>query len=149
MITTINRSALVTYSAEAMYDLVADVGSYPSFIKGCRKVTVLERNESYLLMDMELGVGGIHYAFTTRNKLVVPESIVMTLESGPFKKLDGTWRFKSLTEEACKVSLDMEFEFKSRAMSIASSSLFSHVANNLVAEVCTRADALYGSRGHD
>jgi len=147
MITTINRSALVTYSAEAMFSLVADVESYPRFIKGCHKVEVLERNEDYLLMHMELGVGGIRYAFTTRNTMFAPELIVMGLESGPLKKLDGTWRFKPLGEDACKVSLDMEFEVKSRVASVASSNLFSRVANNLVAKVCSRADVLYKEQG--
>jgi ribosome-associated toxin RatA of RatAB toxin-antitoxin module len=68
----------------------------------------------------------------------------MTLEDGPFKHFRGDWSFTPLSDTACKVELDMEFDFSSKTLSFAASSLFSGVANNLVDSLCQRADDVYG-----
>ena len=68
----------------------------------------------------------------------------MDLQRGPFKRLSGEWSFKALTASACKVMLDLEFEFNSLSVGIASSSLFTSVANNLVDALAQRAQEVYG-----
>jgi ribosome-associated toxin RatA of RatAB toxin-antitoxin module len=55
------------------------------------------------------------------------------------------WRFKPLTPQACKVSLDLEFEFNNMAVGLAASKLFSTMANELVDSLCRRADQIYGN----
>jgi ribosome-associated toxin RatA of RatAB toxin-antitoxin module len=81
----------------------------------------------------------------TRNSLQAPSIIEMNLEDGPFKRLKGVWRFKALTPQACKVSLDLEFEFNNMAVGLAASKLFSTMANELVDSLCRRADQIYGN----
>ena len=138
--TVISRSALVMHSAQAMYDLVNDVASYPQFMDGCVAVEVFEHTEQTMLARLVLKKAGVQISLVTRNSLQSPRQIEMHLEDGPFKKLKGLWLFKPLTEEACKVSLDLEFEFKNKGLGLAASSLFSGVANNLVDSLCPRAD---------
>ena len=138
--TVISRSALVMHSAQAMYDLVNDVASYPQFMDGCAAVEVFEHTEQTMLARLVLKKAGVQISLVTRNSLQSPRQIEMHLEDGPFKKLKGLWLFKPLTEEACKVSLDLEFEFKNKGLGLAASSLFSGVANNLVDSLCQRAD---------
>lgn len=70
----------------------------------------------------------------------------MRLEEGPFKRLQGEWRFVSLTESACKVSLQLEFEFKTGIAKLAGGRLFTQVANNLVAATTERADVIAAQR---
>ena len=82
----------------------------------------------------------------TRNRLQSPSMIEMSLEDGPFKRLKGVWTFKSLTPQACKVSLDLEFEFNNMAVGLAAAKLFSTMANELVDSLCRRADEVYGSK---
>jgi len=82
----------------------------------------------------------VQISLMTRNNLSAPSEIEMTLEDGPFKTFLGVWKFTALTDTACKVSLDLDFEFKSRGLGLAASNLFSGVANKLVDSLCTRAD---------
>lgn len=147
--TVISRSALVMHSAQAMYDLVNDVASYPQFMDGCAAVEVFEHTEQTMLARLDLKKAGVQISLMTRNSLQSPRQIEMQLEDGPFKKLKGLWLFKPLTEEACKVSLDLEFEFSSRGMGLAASNLFSGVANNLVDSLCQRADRVFLEQSND
>ncbi len=144
MLTTIQRSALLTHSARNMFDLVNDVESYPRFMDGCVGAQVLEQSEAHMLARLELSRGGVTQSFTTHNTLYPHERIELKLADGPFKRLDGVWLFKPLTENACKVSLELSFEFNSLLASVASSSLFSHVANHLVDALARRAATVYG-----
>ena len=144
---TVKRSALVMHSAEQMYRLVNDVSSYPEFMDGCIGVEVVEHSDTSMLARLDLKKAGVKISFMTRNKLRAPETIEMTLEDGPFKTFRGLWEFKPLTDEACKLSLDLEFEFNNRGLGLASSNLFASVANNLVDSLCQRADLLLKGDG--
>ena len=141
----VQRSALVKHTAQSLFDLVNDVASYPQFMDGCQASEVLEQSESLMVARLELKKGGVKTSFMTRNRLQAPSVIEMRLEEGPFKSLTGVWRFKPLTSEACKVSLDLEFEFNNMAVGLAASKLFSTMANQLVDSLCRRADQIYGN----
>lgn len=141
---TIERSALVNYSAAQMYALVDDIEQYPQFMQGCINAEVLERKDDEVLGKLTLGRAGLRYTFTTNNKLVPNESMDMSLVEGPFRKFSATWRFKALSEEACKVSLAMEFEWAGGLLGVAMEKLFQHSANTLVDELVNRAHQLYG-----
>ena len=93
---------------------------------------------------MTLGRAGIEQTITTRNDLFAPEQIEMSLVKGPFKRLKGHWRFTPMGDDACKVSLEMEFEFASRLLSMAFGRLFQQIAGQLVDAFTKRADELYG-----
>ena len=143
---TVQRSALVMHSAQAMFDLVNDVANYPLFMEGCQSAEVLEQTEHQMVARLDLKKGGVKTSFMTRNKLQAPSVIEMSLEDGPFRRLKGVWRFKALTPQACKVSLDLEFEFNSMAVGLAASKLFSNMANELVDSLCRRADQIHGNK---
>lgn len=140
----VQRSALVMHSDQAMFDLVNDVANYPQFMDGCQSAEVFEHSDVMMVARLDLKKAGVKTSFMTRNRLNSPTTIEMSLEDGPFKTLRGVWHFKALTPEACKVSLDLEFEFNSMAMGMAASKLFSNMANNLVDSLCRRADQVYG-----
>lgn len=141
---SIERSALVSYSAAQMYALVDDIEQYPAFMHGCQSAEVLSRSENEMVGKLTLGKAGLHYTFTTRNALVPNESMDMSLLEGPFKKFSATWRFEALAEEACKVSLHMNFEWAGGLLGAAMGKLFQHSANTLVDELVNRAHVLYG-----
>ena len=117
--TTINKSALVPYSAAEMFALVDDIDAYPEFLPGCRRTSVLSRSGDEVRATIELSKGGVEKAFTTCNRAQQNKMIEVRLIEGPFKHLNGFWRFDPLGEAGCKVSLDLEFEFASRLLSAA------------------------------
>jgi ribosome-associated toxin RatA of RatAB toxin-antitoxin module len=141
---TVNRSALVRHTPKQMFELVNDFESYPEFLPGCRHARLIERDDVHLIGEMTLGRAGIEQTIKTRNELYTPERIEMSLVSGPFKRLKGRWRFIPMGEDACQVSLEMEFEFASRLLSMAFGKIFQQIAGQLVDAFTKRANELYG-----
>mgnify|MGYP001160808602 FL=1 len=144
MSTSINRTALLPYSAQKMFDIVNDVTSYPDYMDNCIGSEIIQQDESFMVARLDLKKGFLQHSFTTHNILFEPERISMTLEKGPFSKFRGEWIFKELDKNSCKVSLDLEFEFSSFSVGLASNQLFTSVANNLVDALSTRAKEVYG-----
>lgn len=141
---TVNRSALVRHTNQAMFDLVNDFERYPEFLPGCRRARLLEYDESHLVGELTLAKAGVEQSFTTRNELYAPDRIELSLVSGPFKRLQGQWLFTPMGETTCKVSLEMNFEFSNRLLGLAFGRLFSQVAGQLVSSFAKRADEVYG-----
>jgi ribosome-associated toxin RatA of RatAB toxin-antitoxin module len=142
---SVHRQALVAHPPVQMYDLVADVESYPEFLPWCRSAVVLMRNDDEVRATVTLAKGSVEKSFTTCNRLQRNKMIEMRLVEGPFRHLEGYWRFDALDEgRATKVSLDLEFEFSSRLVALAIGPVFNQVANSLVDAFVARARALYG-----
>ena len=143
---TVKKSALVLYSAAEMYDLVNDIKSYPQFLPWCRSSQVVVYTDEELRATIEIDKGAVHKTFTTTNRMQKHKMIDIRLLEGPFKRLEGYWRFESLRADACKISLDMEFEFSNTLFRKAIEPVFKQIANSLVDAFCKRAVELYGQR---
>ena len=144
--TSISKSALVPYSPAEMFALVEDIEAYPQFLPWCSKARMLERNADEVRATIALSKGGVDKAFTTCNRIQPGKMIEMRLVEGPFRHLEGFWRFAPLGSDGCKVSLDMEFEFASRMLDLVVGPVFSQVANSLVDSFQQRAVEVYGKR---
>jgi ribosome-associated toxin RatA of RatAB toxin-antitoxin module len=145
-VSTVRKQALVSYSANEMFELVDDVDSYPQFLPWCRTARVLARNAEEVRATIEIAHGALHKSFTTRNRLQKGKMIEMRLVEGPFRQLEGFWRFDPLDQHACKVSLDLEFEFSSRLIGMALGPIFHQVTGSLVDAFCRRAEQVHGKR---
>ena len=141
--TCISKTALIPYSAAKMYELVADVDSYQHFLPWCGSSKVISQTEDEVKGQVEIQHMGMNKTFTTLNKMQQNELIEMCLVDGPFKQLNGFWRFNALDENACKISLDLEFEFSNKIMSMAFGPVFSQIANSMVDAFCKRAIKVY------
>jgi ribosome-associated toxin RatA of RatAB toxin-antitoxin module len=139
----VSRSALIGYSAQQMFDLVNDIEQYPQFMQGCRSARVISKTDTELVGELSLAKAGITQTFVTRNTLIAPSRIEMRLEEGNFSKFSAVWQFEALTEAACKVSFDMEFDFKYGLVDLAVGKLVSGSANNLVDALVDRAKLVY------
>jgi len=130
--TQIARSALVRRSASHMFDLVNEVEAYPQRFGWCEGARILERSDTEMLARLELKMGGLRTAFTTRNRLLRPQSIELRLVEGPFTKLSGSWIFTELAEDASKVALSLNFETAGRLMGSALAIGFQGLADRMV-----------------
>ena len=143
--TNIERSALVMFSAEQMFDLVNDVASYPQFLPGCRSAEVLHSGPQVLEARLDLARAGLRQSFITRNRLQRPEHMQLTLVNGPFTEFNGSWQFTALSEAACKVVFTLSFSVQNRLLGTAAEKLFSGLANQIVDAMCARAQQLYST----
>jgi ribosome-associated toxin RatA of RatAB toxin-antitoxin module len=138
--TQIHRHALVRHSATRMYTLVNDVASYPRRFSWCDGSEVLESSDMHMLARLDVRVAGIKTSFTTRNTLSFPQRIQLQLQEGPFKEFKGEWLFHALDEEACKVSLNLDFEMSGKWLGSALAIGFQGFADKLVDEFCREAN---------
>lgn len=138
--TSIQRHALVRHSARRMFDLVNDVAAYPARFPWCESSQVLEVSDTHMLARLDLRLAGLRTSFTTRNTLEAPTRIDLQLVEGPFRKLTGAWHFHSLAEDACKVSLAMDFEVAGKVLGSALAIGFQGVADRMVDDFCREAD---------
>jgi len=139
----VERSILVHYSAEQMFHLVADVQSYPQFLPWCGGADIAAGDDEELIAWIDIDYHGLRSRFSTRNRLVYPRELKMSLIDGPFKSLEGVWHFKALRGDACKVRLVMHYEFASGVLGRAVGLVFDAIANSMIDSFARRADALY------
>ncbi|WP_018694062.1 type II toxin-antitoxin system RatA family toxin [Algicola sagamiensis] len=140
----IQRSALVMFSAEAMYRLVNDIPAYPEFVPDCSAAEVIHSTPDAVTASLEISKGGLRKWFTTRNELQPNKAVIMNLVDGPFKTLTGGWTFHALDNKACKVELTLDFEFSNKMVELAFGKLFHHMANGMVKAFTERAKQVYG-----
>ncbi|KXI29926.1 type II toxin-antitoxin system RatA family toxin [Paraglaciecola hydrolytica] len=141
----VSRSALVGYSAEAMFDLINDVARYPEFIPGCAQTEVLAQDEESMRASLLISKAGVKQWFTTQNNLKRGEYIQMNLVDGPFSELTGGWTIKTLNASACKIELNLDFAFSSKLVEFAFGKVFNAIASNMVVAFTERAKQIYSS----
>ncbi|QFU23578.1 SRPBCC family protein [Shewanella eurypsychrophilus] len=139
----ITRSVLVRFSAMQMYEIVNDVESYKEFLPGCVGGKVLEFDGETMLASVDVAKAGISKTFTTRNQVIPGKSIQLVLDNGPFNHLVGEWRFTELTEDACKIDFELNFEFSSSLVEIAFGKVFKELMSSMVTAFTGRAKVIY------
>src|SRR5476649_1596912 len=137
--TIIQRSALVPYSARQMFELVNNIEDYPRFLPWCGSSQILTRTDTEIEASLDIAWSGVHKTFTTRNRLHPYDHIEIELITGPFRHLEGRWTFVALDNEACKVCLDLEVDFRGGLVDMMFQPIFNHIANSLVEAFCKRA----------
>jgi len=141
----VSRSAIVPFSASEMYALVDNIEAYPDFLPWCESTVVHKRDGGVVEATLEIHRVGISKSFTTRNTNQQDESIGLALIGGPFRQLSGGWVFQVLGDSGCKVSLELEFEFRNPVTDKLFGSFFEASCNSLVDAFTQRAAAVYGS----
>ena len=135
---------MVPYSARQMFELVNGIDDYPRFLPWCSKSKVISRTDEEVVAELEISWKGMHKSFTTRNSLHPYGSMDIGLVDGPMKHMQGKWQFVAMNEHACKVLLDLEFEFAGGFIDMIFQPIFQSIANSLVDAFCQRAVELYG-----
>ena len=142
--TLVQKSALVKYSAQQMFDLVNDIESYPQFLPWCSGSRIIKRENDVIEAELMISKGGFKKSFSTRNSINKDERITVSLLDGPFSYLEGVWNFLPLREDASKISLDLEFEMSGVLANLAFGAVFNQICNTMVASFTERAKAVYG-----
>lgn len=145
---THSESRQLPYSAQQMYDLVADVAQYPEFLPwtaAARVRSEVEQPGGTILMEADLVVSFkvFRERFTSRVTLW-PEARKIDTEylDGPFKHMISNWEFVD-TESGCDVRFFVDFEFRNRLLQSAAGLFFYEAMQRIVRAFETRADALY------
>jgi ribosome-associated toxin RatA of RatAB toxin-antitoxin module len=139
----VEKTVLVGHSAARMYALVDEVEQYPEFLPWCGGVDLLKRDDRFTSATLHIDYHGIKQHFTTENEKVYPSLMDIKLVHGPFRHLEGVWRFIPLAEDACKIEFRLNYEFSNAFLEKLISPVFSHIANTFVDAFVERADKVY------
>lgn len=136
------------FSAQQMYDLVADVGSYPEFLPWTAAARVRsitdEGDRSVMLADLVISFKVFRERFGSKVTLW-PEQKRIDTEyiDGPFQYLESRWDFVDLPE-GCEVKFEVDFEFRNRLLQGAAGLFFNEAMQRVVRAFEARAKELYG-----
>jgi coenzyme Q-binding protein COQ10 len=130
----------LAYTADELFSVVADVKDYPSFVPWCTGARIHRESEQEIVAELEIGFGPFRESFTSQVTLDRPRQVlVRATEGGPLERLTNTWTFTPEGERT-QVDLVVDFEFKSR--------LLDHAASTMFHEAATRTMAAFESRMH-
>lgn len=139
----VEKTVLVGHSAERMYNLVDKVEDYPRFLPWCGGVDLIRRDETATVATLHIDYHGIKQNFTTENHKAYPSTMEIKLVNGPFRHLEGDWRFIPLAEDACKIEFRLNYEFSNFLLEKLIAPVFSHIANTFVDAFVHRAEQIY------
>jgi coenzyme Q-binding protein COQ10 len=134
---------VVPYTPEQLFDLVADVGSYPRFLPWCVASRIRSRTETQLISDLTIGFGPFRESFTSRVTLDRPNRVVVKYENGPFRYLNNQWEFLP-HDGGTEVAFFVDFEFRSRILQAAIGVVFNEAVRRMVNAFRKRARDVYG-----
>lgn len=145
----------VPYTPEQMFDLVADVGSYPDFlpwISGARirKESETEQGGAQFEADLVISFTVFRESYTSLVTTIprrgdAPARIDVEAISGPFKKLVTRYAFHPVGEDACDMTFEVDFAFRGRLMQKAAGAAFDIAMRKVAAAFEARAKVLYGA----
>ncbi len=146
-----SESRPLQYSAEQMYDLVADVANYPEFLPWTsaariRSVTMQPDGSEVMEADLVVSFKLFREKFGSRVVLRRQEKEIETeYLDGPFKHMKSNWRFTP-EDTGCVVHFDVDFAFKNKILQAAAEFFFFEAMRRIVGAFETRATDLYGKR---
>jgi len=133
------------YSAEKMFDLVADVGRYSEFLPWVIATRVRSDDETELVADMLVGFKSLREKFTSRVDKQRPEEIKVHYVDGPLRDIDNRWLFRSLGPESCEIDFSVDFTFRNPLFEKLAGQYFDRAFRKMVSAFEERAAQLYGS----
>ncbi|MDX9700487.1 MAG: type II toxin-antitoxin system RatA family toxin [Rhodocyclaceae bacterium] len=139
----VKKLVLIEFTPAQMFELVDRCEDYQHFLPWCGGAEVHERSEILTVATIHINYHGIKAHFTTENSKHWPQEMHIRLKEGPFRHLDGGWRFIALGETACKIEFNLHYQFSSKLLEKALGPVFNHIANTFVDSFVKRAEQVY------
>jgi coenzyme Q-binding protein COQ10 len=140
----IHETKRMPYSAEQMFDLVADVGRYQEFLPWVVATRVKSDDGSEMIADMLVGFKALREKFTSRVEKERPRELRVHYVDGPMRDLENRWTFHPVDEHSCDVEFDVKFTFRNALFEKLAGQYFDKAFRKMVAAFETRAEELYG-----
>ena len=139
----------VGHGADEMFALVADIERYPEFVPLCQSLTVEREREkggrTVRVARMTVGYKAVRETFTCQVILdPARRRISVSYIDGPFEYMNNEWRFEPDGPDACTVHFDLDYKFRSRALSMLMGTMFDRAFARFVDAFEERAAEVYG-----
>ena len=141
----INQQRRLAWSAEEMFDLVADVKRYPEFLPWVVATRIKSDSETEMVADMMVGFSALREKFTSRVLKERPNRIAVEYLDGPLKRLSNTWEFRAEEDGGCVIDFNVDFTFRSAILEALAGQYLDRAFRKMVAAFEMRAEKVYGS----
>lgn len=141
----IRETRRLPYSAEQMFDLVADVSRYGEFLPWVVATRVKSDDGREMVADMLVGFKALREKFTSRVIKDRPGRLEVIYVDGPMRDLDNTWTFRDLPEGGCEIDFCVDFSFRNKMFEMLAGQYFDRAFRKMVEAFEERAGQLYGS----
>lgn len=131
------------FSAEQMFDLVADVARYAEFLPWVVATRVRTDSETEMVADMLVGFAALKEKFTSRVHKLRPTNIRVDYLDGPLKRLENDWTFLAIDERSCRIDFCVDFSFRNALFERLAGHHLDRAFRRMVGAFETRAAALY------
>ena len=133
----------LNYSDKQMFDLIIDVEKYPEFLPWCKSTNIYDKDTNIFYSDMEIGFNLIKEKFTSKVTTLHSKKIHSEAISGPFNKMNNIWEIENISHNKCRITLNIEFDFKSFLLRNLMGKLFEVSAIKMIDAFENRANYLY------
>lgn len=133
------------WSAEQMYDLVADVRRYAEFLPWVVATRIKSDDETVMVADMLVGFSALREKFTSRVLKDRNRSIKVEYLEGPLKNLANDWIFTPAQGGGCRIDFSVDFAFRNAIFEKLAGQYLDSAFRKMVAAFEKRAQQLYGS----
>ena len=143
---------IVNFTADQMYQLVADIDNYSEFLPWCNdskivEVTNIDNENKTLIADLEIGYKDLVYTYRSKVLLNDQElTIKVDFVHGPFKNLDNSWIFKKIDHRSCEIEFFIDFELEIGILNLLISKFFDKAFKKMVSSFENRANQIYESK---
>ncbi len=141
----IKKTVIVPFTPKQMFEIVNDIETYPNYLPWCSSTKIQDQTEDLLVGSIYLEYLKVKTHFTTRNKNTPYSHIDVQLVDGPFKELSGTWNFKALGENGCKIEFSLNYKFTNSLFEKIIGPVFEYITKNIVECFIKEAHIRHGS----
>ncbi|HWK42523.1 MAG TPA: type II toxin-antitoxin system RatA family toxin [Croceibacterium sp.] len=141
----VNETRRLPYSAEQMFDLVADVSRYGEFLPWVVATRVRSDDGHEMVADMLVGFKALREKFTSKVIKDRPGRLEVIYIDGPMRDLDNVWLFRQLDDGGCEIDFSVNFSFRNKMFEMLAGQYFDRAFRKMVAAFEERADQLYGN----
>ncbi|MEO0348378.1 MAG: type II toxin-antitoxin system RatA family toxin [Pseudomonadota bacterium] len=142
------QTKILPYTLTQIYQLIIDVDNYSKFLPWCSASKITEQHDDYFLAELVIKFKVLNEKYVSHITPNPPAAnnakIIVRQHQGPFAYLSHNWHLTAISDEKCKVNIDIEFSFKSVILNKIAGALFGKTLSKMINAFEDRARELYG-----
>lgn len=134
------RLFLIPKPVDQVFKTLSDVEEYKAFIPYCIESKIIEEQNDYSIVTLNLEFFGIQTSFTTKNIVKKNESIEMDLVEGPFEEFKSSWRLEKIDQQTTNLIFEMSYQMRNKILEMAFKNNLKTVSESIVRAFKSRLD---------
>jgi len=139
-LSSFKRLFLIPKPVDQVFKTLSDVEEYKTFIPYCIESKIIEEQNDYSIVTLNLEFFGIQTSFTTKNIVKKNESIEMDLVEGPFEEFKSSWRLEKIDQQTTNLIFEMSYQMRNKILEMAFKNNLKTVSESIVRAFKSRLD---------